>query len=124
MIVYHYTSKEFYDEIMRAMTLKPSSPWTTMDAAYGIGWYFTDLGPDICDMAIAYRCWQDTTALYRTEYYLKFDIDAKILKKCREHVYILEKWDKDLVKYLEGQKNKSCSLKPCETCEKGEKYRQ
>ena len=79
MIVYHYTSKESYNEIMRTTAIKPSSPWTTMDANYGVGWYFTDLGPDTCDVATAYHCWRDTTALDRVEYYLKFDIEPKIL---------------------------------------------
>jgi len=123
MIVYHYTSKESYDEIVRTGKFRPSSPWTTMDAAYGIGWYFTDLEPDTCDMAIAYHCWRNTDLLGRVQYYLKFDIDISILKRCREHVYMVTEWDKNLIKYLGGYKNKDCKLKPCETCEKRRKYK-
>jgi hypothetical protein len=96
-----------------------------MDAAYGTGWYFTDLGPDICDMVVAYNCWMNTTsaALERVEYYLKFDIDSRILKKTREHAYMVPTWDQELIKYLEGEKNKVCSKRPCETCEEAKKYR-
>ena len=125
MIVYHYTTKEAFDEIMKTKQFLPSSPWTTMDSAYGTGWYFTDLDPNTCDIAVAYYCWRDTSqeALKRVEYYLKFDIDSQILKNSRGHVFMVQKWDKDLIKYLSGNRNKDCPLKPCETCEKGKKYK-
>jgi hypothetical protein len=124
MIIYHYTTKECYDEIRRAGQFRPSSPWTTMDAAYGTGWYFTDLGPDTCDIAVAYHCWQNPDLLERVQYYLSFEIDASILKRCRrEHVYMVNAWDNNLIKYLGGDKNKDCGLKPCHTCEKGKRYK-
>lgn len=123
MIVYHYTSKESFDEIKRTGEFKPSNPWTTMDAAYGFGWYFTDLDPDTCDMELTYNCWRNTNVLNKVQYYFKFDIDASILQKCREHVYMVRKWDRNLVKYLGKYKNKDCPLKPCETCEEGKKYK-
>lgn len=125
MIVYHFTTKESFDEINRTGDFKPSNPWTSMDAAYGTGWYFTSLNPDTCDMAVAYYCWRNTsnTVLQRVEYYLKFDIESKILNKTREHVYMVRNWDKKSIKYLGGDKNKNCSLKPCETCDKAKRYR-
>lgn len=97
-----------------------------MDAYTGDGWYFIDLAPDICNMVIAYYCWINTSSvtLKRTEYYLKWDIDLTLLKNYRKHVYMVpsNKWDKDLIKHLDGGKNKDCPLKPCETCEKGKGY--
>ena len=125
MIVYHYTTEEAFNEIGRTGQFRSSNPWTTMDAAYGTGWYFTDLGPDTCDVAVSYHCWRNTSnsVLIRVKYYLKFDIEPKILQKTREHVYMVRSWDKELIKYLGGDKNKGCSLKPCETCDKAKKYR-
>ncbi|MCK5581894.1 MAG: hypothetical protein KAJ18_11545 [Candidatus Omnitrophica bacterium] len=121
--VYHYTTKEAYDEIMRTKQLLPSSPWTTMDSAYGTGWYFTDLGPDQCDMSVAYYCWKNANLIDKVRYYLAFDIDDSILKSCRAHVWMINKWDESLITYVGGDKNRDCSSKPCSTCEKGKKYR-
>ena len=123
MIVYHFTAKESYDEILRTKNIVPSNPWTTMDAAYGSGWYFTDLTPDTCEMAVAYHCWRNSNALERIQYYLKFDIDFSLFKKCRDYVYMVDNWDKNLIKYLGGYKNKDCPKKPCGTCETGKKYK-
>lgn len=122
MIVYHYTTKESSSEITSTGQIRPSNPWTTMDAAYGTGWYFTDLGPDTCEVVIADYCWRNPKALNRVQYYLKFNIDASILERCREHVYMVRKWDKNLIKYLGNYKNKECPSKPCYSCETGEKY--
>lgn len=123
MIVYHFTAKESYAEILRIKNLMPSDPWTTMDAAYGSGWYFTDLTPDTCEMAVAYHCWRTNNALERVQYYLKFDIDPSLLKKCRDYVYMLTNWNKNLINYLGGDKNKNCPKKPCGACETGKKYK-
>ena len=125
MIVYHYTSKQSFDEIIGTNQFKPSDPWTTMDARFGEGWYFTDLGPNTCDMAIMYHCWKDTSVLERVEYYLKFDIDNSILESHREHVFMvaLGKWNSNLIKYLAGSAMTTCPSKPCATCETGKIYR-
>lgn len=45
MIVYHYTSEKAYYEIMGTGEFRLSTISTAYDAAYGIGWYFTDLAP-------------------------------------------------------------------------------
>ncbi len=121
--VYHYTTKEAYDEIMRTKQLRPSTPWTTMDSAFGTGWYFTDLGPDKCDISIAHHCWKNPDIIDRVKYYLEFDIDDSILKPCREHVYMVTTWNTNLITYIGGFQTKDCSLKPCHTCEKGKKYK-
>ncbi len=125
MIVYHYTSKQSFDEIIRTSSIKPSDPWTTMDATFGEGWYFTDLGPNICDMEIMYYCWRNTSVFDRLECYMKFDIHNSILQSCRPHVYMVavDKWNADSAKYLEGGATTNCSSKPCATCEKGKMYR-
>lgn len=125
MILYHYTTKEGYDEIQRTGTINPSNPWTTMDAAYGTGWYFTDLDPEKCDVMVIYYCWNNTsdTVLQRVEYYLKFDIDSTILKKTREHVFMVESWDRGLIKHIGSYKNRDCPKKPCNTCENAKKIR-
>jgi len=94
MILYHYTTKESYDEIVRTEELIPSTPWTTMDAYAGDGWYFTDLTPSNSDITIAEHCWLDTSpaTLLKVECYLKFDIDVdELLKNTRPHVYMMTK---------------------------------
>lgn len=123
MIVYHYTNKGSFDAITASGQIAPSNPWTTMDSAYGTGWYFTDLSPNTCDMVLAYHCWNRTDVLDRVRYYLQFNIDISILKKCRQYVYMIGTWDAKLIKYIGGYQNTECSSKPCSTCETGKKYR-
>lgn len=122
MILYHYTTKEAYDTITQTGKFAPSSPLTTMDAAYGNGWYFTDLDPEKCDPLILSRCWNNVYVTGRIEYYLKFDINSIIVKKCRENVFMITNWETQYIKYLGGDKTRSCSNKPCNTCEKGKRY--
>ncbi|MHB8104970.1 MAG: HYD1 signature containing ADP-ribosyltransferase family protein [Dehalococcoidales bacterium] len=125
MIVYHYTTKEGFDDIKRTGTLRRSDPWTTMDAEYGTGWYFTDLDPHKCDLMVISYCWNNTTdiVLSRVAYYFKFDINESILVRTRDHVYMVEKWDEALIKYISGEKSENCGKKPCNTCENAKKYR-
>ncbi|MDP2719424.1 MAG: hypothetical protein U1D67_07855 [Dehalococcoidia bacterium] len=124
MILYHYTMGSSFREIERTGGLKSSKHWTAMDAGYGEGWYFTDLNPVICDMAIAFYCWRSTAydVMKRIDCYLKFDVDEKILKKTRDHVYIVKEWDDELIKYLGGNKKDKCPLLPCEACDKARMY--
>jgi hypothetical protein len=121
MILFHYTTKSGYDSIISSKTINPSDPWTTMDAYYGTGWYFTDLEPKNCDLFIAMACWKTEKALPRVEYCLKFDIDPLILESGRKHVFFLKNWDEKLIKYLGGEKVQDCNKKPCLECEDGEK---
>lgn len=122
MIVYHYTSEESYNEIMKTKIFQRSNPWTTMDAAYGNGWYFTDLDPQKCNMYVSKKCWQNTKAIYRVVYYLQWEIADQILTKCRDNVYMLNNWEEKHIKFLGGGKNTKCPKEPCETCEEGKKY--
>ncbi len=125
MIIYHYTTKRSFDDIKRTGELKSSRQWTIMDAPYGKGLYFTDLTPAICDMAIAFYCWRNTayTIMKRIDYYLKFNIDPKVLSKTREHVYMVQEWDNESIRYLGGGKKERCALMPCDVCDKAKLYR-
>jgi len=87
-----------------------------MDKAYGQGWYFTDRPPDKCDAWTVAYCWRNITVFEKVEYYLKFDIPDEILKHCRDHVYMLTKWD-DRINYIEGSKNQECSKGSCIDCD-------
>jgi hypothetical protein len=92
---------------MRTNTLNRSDPWTTMDAAHGVGWYFTDLGPDTCDAWTLAYCWRRLDIFTRVEANLKFYIPDEIVTHCRDHAYILKTWD-NRIKYLEGNRNRKC----------------
>jgi len=116
MIVYHYTSKASFDEIMQSKEIRPSDPWTTMDAAYGQGWYFTDLLPNNCDAWTAAHCWKSLAVFSKLEYYLKFEIPDDILINCRNHVFMVDIWD-DRIGYLEGKETPKCSKAPCMVCD-------
>lgn len=116
MILYHYTSADNFRAITRSGLLHASDPWTTMDAAYGHGWYFTDRPPDKCDAWTVAHCWRSLDVFQRVEYYLKFDIPDHLLKNCREHVWMIDQsdWNGNLnnrwpVTYIEGKKNQGCS---------------
>ncbi len=101
MILHHYTSMDAFNEITRTRTINASDPWTTMDAAYGRGWYFTDITPDKCRAWTVAYCWRRLDIFTRVEAYLKFDIPEEVLQHCREHVYMLAEWD-SRIKYLDG----------------------
>jgi hypothetical protein len=120
MIVYHYTTEDGLNLINKTGVLQISNAETTMDAAYGDGWYFTDISPDKCNFSVASLCWQKASedVLKRTEYYLKYDIDSDILIKCREHVYVVYNADGEKMRFLEKSKNVDCPLKPCKNCKK------
>lgn len=123
MILYHYTSRAAFDEIMRTKKVLASDPWTTMDVAYGHGWYFTDLAPDKCDAWTVAYCWRSLDVFNKVEFYLKFDVPDDILKHCREHVYMISLWD-DRIQYLEGKETQKCSKAPCTLCDVISKVKQ
>lgn len=116
MLVYHYTSKSSFNDILRTAVLTPSDPWTTMDASYGHGWYFTDFPPDKCDAWTVAYCWRSISVFTKVECYLKFEIPDDILKHCRDHVYMISAWD-DRIKYLEGKETPKCPKGPCLLCD-------
>jgi len=87
MIVYHYTSEEAYNQIMRTKEFLPSFFSTALDAVYGEGWYFTDLPPSSSDEEL-YQLWGQPVP-ERVKRYLVFDIDKSLLQNTRDHVYRL-----------------------------------
>ena len=107
---------------MATGTLNKSDQNTTMDAAYGSGWYFTDLDTDKCDMAVMRACWLRTDVPERMTHYLKFEIHESVAQKRRANVYHIEVWDNTKMKHLGGGTNRVCPKKPCHTCETGMKY--
>jgi hypothetical protein len=119
MTLYHYTTKDNFDNIVQTKTLSASTPWTSQDHTYGDGWYFTDLDPQKCDIAIALQCWQNEDAINKVQYYLKFDVDTSISTFCRENVYIVKQWDSKKIRYIEGKKIPHCEQRPCSKCSKG-----
>jgi hypothetical protein len=123
MILYHYTSKTAFDEIMRTKKIMSSDPWTTMDASYGRGWYFTDLDPQKCDAWTVAYCWRSVAVFSKVEYYMKFDIPDDIIKNCRDHVYMITAWDAR-IQYMEGEATPKCSKAPCIICDAISKVRQ
>ncbi len=116
MILYHYTSKDSFDKIMSTGKLLPTDPWTTMDKAYGQGWYFTDLAPDQCDAWTVAHCWKTISEFGKVEYYLKYDIPDEIVKHCREHVYMLSAWD-NRIRRIEAKENPKCGKGSCFLCD-------
>lgn len=117
--LYHYTSESSFNAIIKSSIINPTDPWTTTDAAYGHGWYMTDLDPKTCDIAIALNCWKDKSALEKVEYYLQFEVDDSQYELCRKNVYIIANWDTNKIKYIKGEKIPNCHKRPCESCEKG-----
>src|SRR5574343_948981 len=89
MLLYHYTTKNGYETITRTGQFARSSPFTTIDSAYGDGWYFTDLDPEKCDPVILSHCWKNINVTDRIQHYLKFEINNSIVIKCREHVFMV-----------------------------------
>ncbi len=116
MILYHYTSKAAFNQILATNTIQPTDPWTTMDKAYGHGWYFTDLPPDKCDAWTVAYCWRSLSVFSKVECYLKFDVPDYTLKHCRDHVYMVSTWEKQ-IQYLEGKPTPKCPKGPCVMCE-------
>lgn len=115
MILYHYTSAASFRNITTTGVLNASDPWTTMDSAYGNGWYFTDRPPDQCDAWTVAHCWRTLKVFDRVEYYLKFEIPDNLLAKCRDHVWMIgpANWNGNInsgwpVKYLEGKSTPKC----------------
>jgi len=100
MIVYHYTTEDAYDEIIRAKEFVPSFFSTALDAVYGKGWYFTDLRPSTSDEEL-YQIWGQPEP-ERVERYLVFDIDSTLLQSTRLHVYrlALECMQENIIKLM------------------------
>jgi len=118
MILYHYTSKDSYVSMTNNKKWNPSNGFIQQDAAYGHGWYMTDIDPDKCHGWTVAYCWQriDREIFEKVEYYLKFEVPDSMIKRGREHVYLIPEqiWTGDInnygtVKYLGGGKVAKCN---------------
>lgn len=117
--LYHYTTIEGKNMIISTNTIMPSNPITTMDAAYGNGYYLTDISPDKCEMDIALKCWRSIDALDKVRAYFKFEVEDGIYQKCRENVYLIQNWDTNKIKFIEAKEVQSCPKYPCLSCDQG-----
>lgn len=115
MKLYHYTSKESYEQILAMRELKPSVNSTT-DASYGPGWYFTNLGPESCEMNIKIKCWGSNIPQKKIEYYFCFDVPDDGYIPCRENVYLIPLGPQPQWKLESHGKKMECPRKPCEKC--------
>lgn len=90
MIFYHYTANDTLMKILEKGKFKPSF-FKPMDTAYGEGWYFTDLHPDITtDAFLCQQLWMSPQPT-KSRCYLEFDIDPSLMIACRANVYLLPK---------------------------------
>jgi hypothetical protein len=87
MIVYHYTTKGRLSSILKTRRFFPSYFSTTLDSAWGEGWYFTDLPPSRSNRVL-YELWGQAVP-GRVKCYLAFNIDPSFLEETRPHVYKL-----------------------------------
>ena len=89
MKVYHYTSHESLTQIITSNELYPSWLNPQMDTAFGEGWYFTDLEPNVTpceDLEMSLWMRREPTKSRR---YVCFEVHDSLLQKCRPHVYRL-----------------------------------
>jgi len=89
MKVYHYTSKECLNNIIKTNTLIGSSD-TSTDASLGNGIYFTDLPPETPNVDLCMILWGKNN-ISKIETYIEIKIDQSLLKKSnrRPHIYNL-----------------------------------
>lgn len=122
MILYHYTSEEnSYSIISSGGRLLPSNPWTTMDSAYGMGHYFTDLDNSNCESWLAHVCWQ-ATVFERLRYFFKYNVADWLPTPCRDNVFMVTNWDSVNIKLITHGKNNFCNKRPHKDCNNYKKY--
>jgi hypothetical protein len=117
MDLYHYTNQAGYNAIVTSGVLLPSTD-RVIDATYGEGYYFTDLGPSSCERRIADACWQNKFMTFKVEYYIKFNIPYGLAKWCRSNVYLVTTGTMTNFNVLEKGRKPNCSLKTWTSCEK------
>ena len=115
MALYHYTTERRLEDILGSGTFHPSTD-TVHDAAYGEGWYFTDLPPDTCEKILMYYCWQKGTLHRRVRYYLQINVVGGIASRVRDHVYFVPKNPNVSFSVVNRGSTPECPLKPCHSC--------
>lgn len=94
MRVYHYTTEDCLNSIVRTNQMFPSSYITSDDSKFGPGWYFTDLSPRTSILTLLKNLWlivfNPSAYSHKAKKYLEFDIDDRFLQYCRPNVYRLK----------------------------------
>lgn len=99
---FHYTDERAYNQIRRTRRFRQSTRFTSMDAAYGNGWYFTDLPPSTDDTTIMQTCWRGGVNPTRLGYYLEFEIDPALATRTGVHTFVVKKWDSGRIRLVGG----------------------
>jgi hypothetical protein len=73
-----------------------------MDAAFGPGWYLTDLPPSTSAQTVVRNNWRANVGKARARCYLEFDIDPSLLTRTGEHNYLVRKWDDKGISFIGG----------------------
>ena len=115
MALYHYTTETRYNSIISSGTLNASNN-IKVDAAYGPGWYFTDLPPETCEKILMEYCWTRPTLHQRVKYYLQIEVRGGIASWQREHVYLVPQSPYVSFAVLDHGPTPECSKKPCYSC--------
>ena len=115
MALYHYTTETRHDQILQSGKFKPATD-TQYDAAYGEGWYFTDLDPDTCEKILMHYCWQKGTLHQRVRYYFQLEVVGGTAHRRRDHVYFVPLSPFVSFRVVEHGPIPDCPLKPCYAC--------
>ena len=115
MALYHYTTEKRYTDIIASGVLYSSGDIQT-DAAYGEGWYFTDLPPHTCEKIRMQHCWNRTTFYQRSKYYLQIEVNGGRANWKREHVYVVPRSAYVSFTFVNGGQTPECLRKPCRSC--------
>jgi len=115
MALYHYTTETRHNQILESGVLQPSTN-TQTDAAFGEGWYFTDLGPTTCEKVLMKYCWERLTLFQRVKYYFRLQPVGAVAEWRKPYVYFVPLRANVSFTILENGPIPDCSLKPCSTC--------
>jgi len=88
MVLYHYTTWENGQKILRTRQWFPSTDLVN-DSTYGQGYYCTDLDPSTSDLLIALYCWQLRDQIDKVRFYIKIQVPDTWVRRCRDHVYLI-----------------------------------
>lgn len=115
MALYHYTTENRHNEILRTRTFYHSSDIQN-DSTYGIGWYFTDLAPNTCEKVLMHYCWQRATLYQRVKYYFRLSVIGATVQWRRQHVYFVPANPTVSFNIEDHGQIPECPLKPCYSC--------
>jgi len=102
MRLYHYTPRKSYRNIRKTGTLLKSTRETSMDAASGPGWYFTDLPPTTDARTIMKNNWGRNVGKARVGCHLEFEVDPSLVTRTGKHSYLVRNWNEDRISFVGG----------------------